>query len=54
MVLMVKKGIKGEICYVIHRYAKAYNKYMKYYDKSKESSCLEYWDVNSLYGCVMS
>ena len=37
MLLMVEKGIKGEICYVIHRYAKANNKYMKYYDESNES-----------------
>ena len=33
MLLMVKKGIKGGICHAIHRYAKANNKYMKYYDK---------------------
>ena len=31
--LMVKKGIRGGICHAIHRYAKAYNKYMKNYDK---------------------
>ena len=31
-------------------YAKANNKYMKDYDKSKESSCLKYWDVNNLHG----
>ena len=31
---MVEKGIRGEICHAIHRYAKANNKYMKDYDKS--------------------
>ena len=37
MLLMVKKGIRGGICHAIHRYAKANNKYMKDYDKHKES-----------------
>ena len=38
------------ICHSIYRYAKVNNKYMKDYDKHKESSCPQYWDVNSLYG----
>ena len=38
MLLMVEKGIRGEICQVIYRYAKANNKYMKNYDKNNESS----------------
>ena len=29
MLLMVEKEIRGGICYEIHRYAKANNKYMK-------------------------
>ena len=37
MLLMVEKGIRGEICHAIHRYAKANNKYMKYYDKNKKN-----------------
>ena len=32
VLLMVEKGIRGGICYAIHRYAKANNKYMKNYD----------------------
>ena len=38
MLLMVEKGIRGWICKSIYRYAKANNKYMKDYDKNKESS----------------
>ena len=33
---MVEKGIRGEICRVIHQYAKTNNRYMKDYDKNKE------------------
>ena len=50
MLLMVEKGIREGICNAIHRYAKANNKYMKYYDKSKESSYLSYRDAKKLYG----
>ena len=34
MLLMIEKGIRGGICHAIHRYAKAYNKYMKDYDNN--------------------
>ena len=54
MLLMVEKGIRGGICHAIHRYAKTNTKYMKDYDKNKESSYLKYWDVNNLYGWAMS
>ena len=54
MLLMVQKGIRGGICNTIHQYAKANNKYMKDYDKNKESSYLRYWDVINLYGWAMS
>ena len=53
MLLMVEKGIRGGICDCIYRYTKASNKYMKEYDKNKESSYLQYWDVNNLFGCAM-
>ena len=54
MLLMVEKGIRGGICHSIYQYAKANNKYMKDYDKNKESSYLKYWDVNNLYGWAIS
>ena len=50
MVLMVEKGIRGRICHAIYRYTKSNNKYMKSYDKNKESSYLNHWHVNTLYG----
>ena len=53
MLLMVQKGIRGGICHFIYRYAKANNKYMRDHDKNKESSCIQYWDVNNLYGWAM-
>ena len=54
MLLMVEEGIRGGICHSIHRYAKANKKYMKDYDKNKESSYIQYLDVNNLYGWAMS
>ena len=42
MSLMVEKGIRGGICHSVYRYANANNKYMKDYDKNKESSYLKY------------
>ena len=53
MLLMVEKGIRGGIGHSIYRYAKANNKYMKDYDKNKESSYIQYWDANNLYGWAM-
>ena len=35
MLLMVKKEIRGGISHAIHRFAKASNNYLKYYDKNK-------------------
>ena len=42
MLLMIEKGIRGRICHAIRRYVEANNKYMKDYDKNKESSYLKY------------
>ena len=54
MLLMVEKGIRGGICHAIHRYAEANKKYMKNYDKNKESSFINYLDANNLCGWAMS
>ena len=51
---MVEEGIRGEICHAIHKHAKANNKYMKNYDKNKESSYIQYLDANNLYRWAMS
>ena len=51
---MVEKEIRGGICHAIHRYAKANNKYIKNYDKSKESSYIQHLDANNLHGRAMS
>ena len=54
MLLMIKKGIRGGISHAIHRYAKANNKYIIYYDENKEISYILYLDANNLYGWAMS
>ena len=53
MLLIVKKGIRGGIWHSIYLNAKCNNKYMKDYDKNKESLYIQYWDVNNLYGWAM-
>ena len=42
MLLIVEKGIRGGIEYAINSFTKANNKYIKDYDKNKESSYLKY------------
>ena len=54
MLMMFEKGIRGGMCQATYKYAKANNKYMKNYDKNKESSFFNIIDANSLYGWAMS
>ena len=55
MLFIVEKDIRSGIYHAIHGYLKANSKHMKNYEKkNKNSSCLKYWDVNNLYGCVKS
>ena len=46
---MIEEAIRQEIFHSIYPYAKTNNKYIKDYDKHKESSYLQYWQVNNLY-----
>ena len=54
MLLMVEKDIRGGTCCAIYMYVKANDKYMKDYDKEKESSYFIYWDVSYLNGWALS
>ena len=53
MLMMVEKGIGGGICHAIHRYSEASNKYMRNFDKSKESWYVQYLDPKYLCGWAM-
>ena len=48
--LFIEKGMRGGIPYITKRYCRANNKYVKEYDKNKESTFIMYWDVINLYG----
>ena len=53
MLIIFEEGTRGGMCQATYRYTKANNKYMKNYDKNKESSLLRYDDANNLYGWSM-
>ena len=46
--------IRRGIFQVIHWYEKANNRYIKDYVENEESTYLSYWNVNNLYGWLMS
>ena len=52
--MVVEKGIRGRICHVLHRHAKAHNKHMNNLDKNITSSYLMHLDANNLYGWAVS
>ena len=47
MLLMVEKDVGVGTCHSTYWCAKTDNKYMKDYDKNKELSYIQYWDVNN-------
>ena len=53
MLSMTEKGFTGDVCNAIHHYAKANNKYMRDYDKDKEPTYINYWNVNNLHDRAM-
>ncbi|XP_065654917.1 uncharacterized protein LOC136081522 [Hydra vulgaris] len=55
MILMIKKVIRGRISMISNRLGASNNKYMDdAYDKSKESTFIQYLNANNLYGWAMS
>ena len=53
MLLMIEEAVRGGITQVITKFSEANNKYMQNYDKNKDSSFLQYLDLNSLYAWAM-
>ena len=52
--LLKDMDIRSGICHSVRRNTKANNKYMKDYDKNRESWYIINVDANSLYGYAMS
>ena len=53
MLLMIENVIRWGICHATHWFGKRNYKYVKDYDRNKESSYSKYWDVNNLYDWTM-
>ena len=54
MLLMLEKGIRRGICHSVYCYPKTNNKYLKNYDRNKESPDLQYWNIYNLYAWATS
>lgn len=55
MYAMIERGLRGGMCQVSHKEAKANNKYMlDDYDENKPSNYINYLDANNLYGLAMT
>jgi len=53
MHLFMEKGLRGGVCMVSKRFAKANNPQCLEYDSTKRNSCIMYMDANNLYGWAM-
>jgi hypothetical protein len=53
MHLFTEKGLRGGICLISNRYARANNKYISSYNPDEKSSYIMYLDANNLYGYAM-
>ncbi|GFS72155.1 uncharacterized protein NPIL_306761 [Nephila pilipes] len=54
MHLFIRKGIRGGVAMISHRYNKVNNVYLPTYDSSLPSSYIIHLDANNLYGWAMS
>ena len=54
MYLFIDEGQRGGISYIPKRYSEVNNKYIKNYDPTKPSKCIEYLDKNNLLNWAMS
>ena len=54
MYQFVEKGMRGGISYIANRDGSTNNKYMKNFDKQKESKYIMYLNANKLYRWAMS
>ena len=54
MYIFFEKGTRGGISYILNRYSKVNNKYLKSYDPKQEFKHIIYLDANNVYGSAMS